>query len=288
MLFLGFDLKTSIKEFYQVILKTLTKKLIEPPILMEVGQFIIKLAENKDEIEKAQRLRYKVFNIEQGKGLESAKSCGIDFDEFDEYCLHLIVLEKNTGEAIGTYRVHLGSVASSAIGFYSSREYDIAGIEKIADKCMELGRSCVSSEFRTGTVVGLLWGGIAELLNRAKLKLMLGCVSLEEKNPAAAWALYRQFKTKNCISDVLKAKPKKQFTLDMPPEDEIQKLLHSPKQLNSFIPPLFKGYLRIGCKICGEPAYDREFGTVDFLILVNKDEVPKRYMRHFNSIPESE
>lgn len=254
-------------------------------MLFETDQFVIKLAENEAEIEKAQRLRYQVFNIEQGKGLENARSTGIDHDEFDEYCLHLLVIEKTSNKVIGTYRIHLGSVANSAKGFYSSREYSIEGIDPIAEHLVELGRSCVSREYRTGAVVALLWGGIAELLNRASLNIMIGCVSLEDKNPAVAWALYDHFKEKNMISDRIIATPRPEFVLPRPLPEEMEKYSHNEKALRRCVPPLFKGYLRIGCKICGEPAFDKEFGTYDFLIIVNKDKVPERYARHFNTAP---
>lgn len=273
---------------FDVIFENLDPKIIRPSLLLETDQFIIKLAENELEIEKAQRLRYQVFNVEQGKGLESARSSGRDHDEFDEYCLHLLVIEKETDKAIGTYRIHLGSVANSAKGFYSSREYAIQGLDAIADSCVELGRSCVSKEYRTGSVVALLWGGIAELLNRANLKIMLGCVSLEENNPAVAWALYDYFKANSMLSTLIKATPRKDFILPKASNEEILRYEQNEKTLRKNIPPLFKGYLRLGCKVCGEPAFDKEFGTIDFLIIVNKDEVPERYVRHFNPSAENE
>lgn len=258
------------------------KHIVTPSILAETDQFLIKFAENREEIKKALRLRYEIFNIEQGKGLKSAKEHGIDEDEFDEYCLHLLVIEKKSGHAVGTYRIHLGSVASSARGFYSSREFEIEGLDKIAAGSVEFGRSCVSSKFRTGVGVALLWGGIAELLSRVNLKYMLGCVSLEETDSAIGWALYKYFYKIGRISDKLIARPLKEFVLQYPDEDKIEKLLSNEKGLKRYIPPLFRGYLRVGSNICGEPAFDHEFGTIDFLILVERKNVPERYMRHFN------
>ncbi len=258
------------------------RHIVAPSVLLETGQFLVKLAENQEEVDKSLRLRYEVFNLEQGKGLENCSRKGIDSDEFDDFCLHLLVIEKKTGEVIGTYRVHLGSIANTAKGFYSSREYDIVGLREIANYCMELGRSCVAPKYRTGSIVGLMWGGIGELLNRADLRFMLGCVSLEELNPAVGWALHRYFLKKHVMSDILSAVPRKEYELTRVPENEIQKLLSDEVALKKFIPPLFKGYLRLGCKISGEPALDNEFGTIDFLIIVDKQKVPERYIRHFN------
>jgi len=264
------------------VIKKLSKRIIEPSILVETGQFIVKLAEDREEVEKAQRLRYEVFNLEQGRGLECAQKYGIDFDEFDEYCLHILVLEKGSGRAIGTYRAHLGCIANSAKGFYSSREYAMKGFYKIADKCIELGRSCVSPEFRTGAAVALLWGAIAELLSRAKLTYMLGCVSLENTDPVIGWALYEYLCQSYSICEEFTAIPRKEFKLERPPEHKTKEILADKDALKKHIPAILKGYLRLGAFICGEPVLDREFGTIDFFILVDINRVPDRYVRHFN------
>ncbi|MBD3426287.1 MAG: GNAT family N-acetyltransferase [Candidatus Omnitrophica bacterium] len=255
--------------------------IVKPTVLVETDKFLVKLAENHEEIEEVQRLRYEVFNIEQGRGLEQAEKYGIDFDEYDEYCLHLMVIKKNPHAVIGTYRAHLGCIANSAKGFYSSREYNIKGLYSIADKCLELGRSCVSPEYRTGSAVALLWGAITELLKRARLTYMLGCVSLDETNPKIGWALYDYLVERCPPYSGATAYPRPGFRLERPPKKEIQKVLSDEKKLKRHIPPIFKGYLRLGASICGEPALDREFGTIDFFILVDIRNVPERYIRHF-------
>jgi putative hemolysin len=257
------------------------KYIISPPILLETDNFLVKLAENPEEVEKALRLRYEVFNLEQGKGLDECDKRGVDSDEFDEFCLHLLVIEKEAGKVIGTYRVHLGSIANTEKGFYSAREYEVKGLNEITDCCMELGRSCVAPKYRTGATVALMWGGIGELLNRANLRFMFGCVSLETTNPAAGWALHRYFQQNNHMSEILEAEPRSRYRLESVPEQETEKLLQDEIALKKFLPPLFKGYLRLGCKICGDPAFDNEFGTIDFLIIVDKQKVPERYVKHF-------
>ncbi|MFH1552666.1 MAG: GNAT family N-acyltransferase [Candidatus Omnitrophota bacterium] len=263
-------------------IKGLSEKIVKPAILIETSQFFVKLAENHEEVEKAQRLRYEVFNLEQGRGLEGSEKFGIDFDEFDEYCLHLLVIQKASGRVIGTYRAHLGCVANSAKGFYSSKEYEIKGLYNIADKCLELGRTCVSPEFRIGTAVALLWGAIYELLVRANLTYMLGCVSLEGRDSRIGWALYEHFQKTNSICTEFTITPRPGFVLKRPPHYEIKKLLSDKKAIKKWMPPLLKGYLRLGALICGEPAIDREFGTIDFFILLDINKVPERYIRHFN------
>ena len=255
------------------------KKICTPPVLAEKDQFLIKLADSEEEIEQAMRLRYRIFNLEQGKGLESAN--GIDRDEFDEYCLHLIVIEKKTGEPVGTYRIHLGPVASSAIGFYSAREYSIPDLGKIASEAIEVGRSCVSPGYRTGAVVALLWLGIAEILIRSKFTYLLGCVSLESTEPVSGWALYKHFEETGKLCDMLTAEPMPGFELEKASPESISQLLEDKRAVSKLIPPLFKGYLRLGTKICSKPAFDKEFGTIDFLILLNTKKLPDRYVRHF-------
>jgi putative hemolysin len=263
-------------------IKNFPREIISPSTLVETPHFLVKLAENHEEVEKAQRLRYEIFNIEQGRGLESAEKFGIDFDEFDEYCLHLLVMEKGEDRVIGTYRAHLGCVANSAKGFYSSREFHIEGIYHIAEKCVELGRTCVSPDFRSGAVVSLLWSAISELLVRARLTYMLGCVSLEETDPKIGWALYEHLCENGCVSGEFSVIPRPGFVLKRPRENEIQKVLADKKALIKHIPTIFKGYLRLGGRICGMPALDRDFGTIDFFILVDINKVPPRYLRRFN------
>jgi len=270
-----------------MILDKFPSSITTPSRLWETEQFEIKLADRQEELDKAFRLRYEVFNLEQGKGLKSSNQAGRDVDEFDEYCLHLLVIEKKTGNPIGTYRVHLGSIANSAKGFYSSTEYKIQGLPNIVNDTMELGRSCVSPEFRNGSIVSLLWGGIGELLRRTNLNIMIGCVSLEETDPAVGWALYRYLQKNGKITDSLKATALKDYVLPHAPEDQINKLLADERELKRKIPPLFKGYIRLNALICGEPAFDRNFGTIDFLIYIDKRKLPERYFRHYCENPEA-
>lgn len=263
--------------------KELIKQICTPSVLAEKDQFLIKIADSDKEIEMAQRLRFEVFILEQGKTLAAAQQAQIDRDEFDEYCLHLIVVEKKSGLIVGTYRMHPGVVASTGIGFYSSREYNIDGLDKIAENTIEVGRSCVSPEYRSGAVVALLWAGIAEVLKRSKLRYLLGCVSLETTEPAVGWALYEHFKERNNLSAVLQATPTEDFTLPPPDADKMQELLNNRRTLLHLIPPLFKGYLRLGVGICGAPALDKEFSSIDFLVLLDHASLPEKYFRHFCS-----
>ncbi len=271
---------------YKLDLSLFPKEIVYPAVLVNLDNFLIKIAETDEELEATLRLRYEIFNIEQGHGLNQSSTYGLDFDDYDNYCIHLIVLNKQTNLLVGTYRLHLGSIAMSAKGFYSCTEFDIAGLDKIASISMELGRSCVRSEFRTGAAVALLWGGIGELMMRAKLRYLFGCVSFEKYNPAATWAIYEHFKKEEMLSEDMVGKPLKGYELEKPEHDEVDKYLSNIKEtLRDYVPPLLKGYLRLGTKICGEPLYDPVFKTIDFLILLDTHKVPERYSKHYNYKP---
>ncbi len=259
------------------------KHIIKPSILADSDKFLMKIAETQEEIDKTLRMRYEVFNIEQGHGLENGQDPGVDVDKYDKYCLQLIVLNKETNLPVGTYRAHLGSIATKSIGFYSVGEYKIYGLEKVASLSMEVGRSCVTKEFRKGSAVALLWGGIGELMMRAKLRYLFGCVSFEEYNPAAAWAIYEYLKKENLISDLIEGRPEQGYELEHPPESEVKKYLDDIRNtIKKYVPPLLKGYLRLGTKIAGPPVYDHEFKTIDFLIILDSFTIPERYARHYN------
>lgn len=258
------------------------KRFTTPPLIAEKDLYCIKFATTPEEILATQRLRYKVFNEEQGKGLDSANTDGIDRDQFDEYCLHLIVQKKDEPIPVGTYRINIGPIADCDIGFYSAGEYDIEGFDEIRSQLLEVGRSCVSPEYRNGTVVALLWAGISEVLARTHARYLAGCVSLEDTRSEVAWAVYDYLCENDKLSDKVKATPKKDFVLERPAQDKIDAILEDRFEFRKMIPPLFKGYLRLGSKICAPPVFDHEFGTSDFLIIMDVSTLPGRYSRHFN------
>ena len=196
-----------------MILKHFSKEIIEPTLLADSENFLIKIAETEEELRKTLKLRYEVFNVEQGKGLSNAVQNGIDVDEYDKYCLQMIVVDKLTNNPVGTYRVHLGLIASKGRGFYSSTEYNITGLDKISAISIEVGRSCVLPDYRNGAAVSMLWAGIGELLARSKLQYLFGCVSMEVNNSAIAWALYEHFKKENLLTDLICGTPNKEYEL---------------------------------------------------------------------------
>ncbi len=260
------------------------KKLMDPPILLEKEHFLVKFAETPEEIEAAKRLRYSVFVEEQGHLSDKAVPDSIDEDEFDPYCLHLIIVERNLNEVIGTYRVHPGAVALEGLGFYSEQEFKFEGLDKIADSIVEVGRSCVKPEFRNGAVVALLWTGMALVHARTNCQYLLGCVSLTTTDATIGYAV-REYMRKqgDVFTNVVKATPQPDYELPEPDWQEVDELVNGARrsELRKLMPPLLKGYLRLGAKFSEEPVLDKEFGAIDFLVLLDFDEMEHKYARHF-------
>ena len=244
-----------------------------PAVLAESSRFVVKLAENRDEILLAQKLRYDVFKLELGR-LNNLGG-NLDRDQFDDYYAHLLVIDKPVSRVVGTYRMALGRSLPAGVGFYSEQEFVISGLDRLGDRVLELGRSCVAPEFRSGAVVAMLWAGLAAVHRRADFDYMLGCVSLEHTRRSVGWAIYEDFLARNQLSAGISAEPRRGWRLPHPAR-------RSREPVSLELPPLFKGYLRCGARICGPPALDREFGSIDFLVWFDFKNLPGKYIRHFN------
>lgn len=260
------------------------KMLMAEPILMEKEHFLVKFAETPAEIEAAKRLRYDVFMAEQGHLADVKVVDNIDEDKFDHYCLHLIIVHRADNEVIGTYRVHPGSVATQGLGFYSEQEFQFEGLDKIANVTVEVGRSCVKPEFRNGAVVALLWSGMAALHSRIGCQYLLGCVSLTTTDPVIGYAVREYMrKSGDVFTKVVKATAQPDYKLPDVDPAEVDAYINGDRkaELRQWIPPLLKGYLRLGAKFGEEPVLDKEFGAIDFLVLFDFDEMVNKYARHF-------
>ncbi len=244
--------------------------------LIDGERFAVRLANNALDIYEAQKLRHEIFMVEQGHGSPGEDS-GLDHDEYDDTSLHLLVEEKSTSRIVGTYRVRPGHLVRNSPGWYSERQYSISGLAEIERELCEVGRSCVDPEFRGGSVVALLWAGLLEMMRRTGCRYMIGCASLEVKDEALGWALYRKFRQDGKVSARVGAFPKDGFQLPHPdaqPE-------FTERELKNAMPPLLKGYFRLGAEIGGLPSFDPEFGSIDFLIILDVQKMNKRYMNHF-------
>jgi putative hemolysin len=233
------------------------------------SQYSVRLAETTAERFAAYRLRFLVFNLELNEGLESAYQTGHDIDPFDAVCDHLIV-EHSSGEIVGTYRMQTGASAAKNIGYYSAAEFDFAPYAGIRPELLELGRACVHRDHRSFEVITLLWRGIAEYALTHGCRYLIGCSSLTSQDEALGGAMYR--KLKDCLADQrfqTGPLPAVAFPLDGTYAGPV-----TP-------PKLLRTYLAVGAKICGPPAIDREFKTIDFLTLLDLNNlVPSARQRY--------
>lgn len=233
--------------------------LLTPHISVNLGNYQIRLAASEAERDAACRLRFKVFNLELGEGLMSSYSTGLDKDRFDHACDHLIVEDRSSGEIVGTYRMQSGSEARRHWGYYSAQEFDFTPYEPVRDQVLELGRASIDRDHRSSEVLTLLWRGITQYSKWYGLRYLIGCSSLNSQDPAEGWAIYEQL-SPFLASAEFRTKPTTIYTL--PTGNGVPQNL--PK-----IPRLLKSYIGVGARICGEPAWDREFGTIDFLTLLD-------------------
>lgn len=200
-----------------------------------------------------------MFNIELGEGLISSYSTGMDQDQFDLFCDHLIVEDCSRCEIVGTYRMQSGITAARHLGYYSAQEFDFLPYEPIREEVLELGRASIDREHRSSEVLTLLWRGIAQYSKFYGLRYLIGCSSLTSQDPQAGWKMYSQL-SDFLVSPEFRTAPLARY--ELPPAAE-----SSTPEVK--IPKLIKTYIAVGAKICGTPAWDREFGTIDFLTLLD-------------------
>ena len=252
-----------------------------PRIHAEVGRYRLRLAETLDDREAACRLRFKVFNIELGEGLASSYETGLDTDQFDLFCEHLLVEDKQednpSRRIVGTYRMQSGQTAGKNLGYYSEQEFNFAPYEPLRPGILELGRASIDRQHRTPEVLTLLWRGIAQYANDMGLRYLIGCSSLTSRNSVEGWQLYRQLEHYR-VSPEFETVPTAAYAC--PTEHaggDAQLSPAEPKDAEESaatgegvkVPKLLKTYLAISARIAAAPAWDRAFGTIDFLTLLD-------------------
>ncbi len=239
----------------------------------EGAAYQVSLADAGDEVREAQRLRFQVFKREYS-AVMSGGTQGIDDDEFDAYCDHLIVRCAQTQDIVGTYRVLLPEQAKRIGRYYSQGEVFMPRIERQLSDVVELGRSCVHVDHRNGAVIMLLWSAIARYMRHHGHRYLIGCASVSMRDGGIQAALlWDQFKSSCLVDPMLEAFPKNRLQLDEISRSE-----------QAVVPPLIRGYLRLGAKVCGEPNWDPDFNTADFLMLMDLEQIDPRYARHFGLV----
>jgi putative hemolysin len=244
-------------------------------------------------IEAAQRLRYEVFGSEPGFALASqggqdavardGGGAGLDVDRFDEHCDHLLVREDNSGQLVGCYRMLSPTGAVAAGGLYTATEFDIQALDPLRPSLVEMGRAVVHQDHRNGAVVLLMWAGILAYLDRCGYDYVTGCVSVpvarDGEPPGSQIRGVRDFVLRrHAAAPRYRVYPHRPVIIDGRTLDDIA----APAR--PVIPPLMRGYLRLGARICGEPAYDVDFGVGDFPALLDKSQADTRYLRRLRSV----
>ena len=236
---------------------------------------------------RAQQLRFEVFNLELGEGLAESYATGLDVDPFDEFCDHLIVEELATSEIVGTYRLQTGQLAAANLGYYSEREFDFAPYEPFRCEMIELGRACVHADHRNFNLLHLLWRGIARYAVERNARFLIGCSSISSQDPADGVTAYQQLGS-HLVESALRTQPWPEFVVAGGGDAGWRSAW--PRQTTpGSTPPatagasskLLRAYLAIGAKICGPPAIDREFGTIDFLTFLDLHKLPAIVRAHF-------
>ena len=234
-------------------------------------------AQHEDEVRAAQKLRFDVFAGEMGATLP-CKVPGHDIDVFDDYCEHLLVRDVQTEQVVGTYRVLTPAQAKRAGGTYSDTEFDLTRLRSIRERMVELGRSCVHPDHRHGGVILALWGALFEFMNRNQLDTMIGCASIPMLHNGmvsgdVAASIWSQVSATHMASVQYHVRPR----LPLPVEQLDRHLPVEP-------PALIKGYLRLGAKVLGAPAWDPDFNSADLPMMMRVADMPARYRKHFNGV----
>jgi putative hemolysin len=235
------------------------------------NRFTVGLAQNLEDLIACQRLRYLVFNCELGEGLDGSAKIGLDRDRFDFICDHLMVRDAVTGQLVGTYRMQSGYRAKGNLGYYGEEFFDFGPFEEIRAEVLELGRACVCEDYRNTLVLHMLWKGIAKYAMSSGARYLLGCSSISSQDQAEGMALYYVLREKHLAPPALR-------TLPTPSH----RCRASEAPLVPPTPPrLFRAYLEISGRLCGPPAIDREFKTIDFLTVIDLKQLPDRVRSRF-------
>jgi putative hemolysin len=234
-------------------------------------RFRVGMAQTLEDVIECQRLRYLVFNCELGEGLDSSAKTGLDRDRFDFICDHLMVHDAGTGKLAGTYRMQSGYRAKGNLGYYGEEFFDFRPFENLRAEVLELGRACVHQEYRNSNVLHMLWKGIARYAKSCGARYLIGCSSLSSRDEQEGMALYEVLREKFLVEESLRTAPTEGHRCR--PSDSRVAMPELPR--------LFRAYLDISARVCGPPAIDREFKTIDFLTLIDLKCLPDRVRTRF-------
>ena len=246
-----------------------------PPDDLVSGGYGLTFVRSREQLTALQRLRFEVFNLELGEGLESSYESGLDVDDLDEAMHHILISHRKSGDVIGTYRMQTAAMATANCGFYSAREFDISDFPvAVVEDSVEVGRACIARDHRSRRVLHLLWRGLARYLIWMGKHRLFGCCSLTTQDRRVGNEVHARLVEGRHLHSDVRAWPLPGFECGL--HDQGGEPAESLE-----IPPLFHSYLSLGAKICGPPAVDRDFGTIDFLVLLDVRELESHVYRGF-------
>lgn len=239
------------------------------------GKYVVRFAQTLEELDEVLKLRFNVFNLELGEGLESSFLTGRDQDEYDAACHHLIVVEASTEKIVGTYRLQTGAMAASAFGFYSATEFDLSQLPvEVLEDSVELSRACIAKDFRHTQVLFLLWKGLASYIAFNRKRFLFGCCSLTSQDAEEGKLTMELLEREGHLHDRFWVPPKAGVEC-------YSNGFRARVRTEVRLPKLFRSYLRIGAKVCGPPAIDRTFKTIDFFVLFDLFEMDRQSQKLF-------
>ena len=247
-----------------------------PERTLREGRYEVRFARSEAELDAVLRLRFDVFNLELDEGLEESFATGLDRDEFDAVCHHLMVVEVASGAVVGTYRLQTSEMAASHLGFYSATEFDFSTMPPaVVGEAVEIGRACIGAAHRNTEVLFLLWKGLALYVAANRRRYLFGCCSLTSQDAAEGRAALAQLAAAGHLHPEVRLAALPDFACaeaapgEAPPPDVR-------------LPMLFRIYLRHGGKVCGPPAIDPRFKTIDFLMLFDVNAMnPRMFQTYF-------
>lgn len=235
--------------------------------------YVVRFARGERDLDACCRLRFDVFNVELGEGLAESERTRRDRDAYDDQCQHLMVIDTKSNTVVGTYRLQVREGAEAGIGFYSASEFDLSSLStELVDGLVELGRACTAKAHRTRAVLNLLWRGMVAYLAHNRRRYFFGCSSLTSQDPALGLDTYEHLRLRGYLHP----------SVELPPLPGYECVADGPSRTRVEIPTLFTLYLRQGAKVCGPPALDRFFGTIDFLTLVDTKTMDQAILRSYS------
>ena len=250
---------------------------VQPFLEKKESNLILKQAVSSSEVEAAMRLRFEVFNLELNEGLQESYLSGLDTDDYDSYCDHILVIDSSSDRIVGTYRLLPGSRVENGVGFYSENEFEMSSFKKLPGEKLELGRACVHKDYRGSTILNLMWAGIGRYIEINNVNFLFGCGSIHTVNPKIVSSIYSYFSQNYMAEDIFRVYPIKKIPGFDPGSGYDRSII------SRHLPPLILSYLKIGARIAGEPALDEQFGVSDFLIILDREKIIDRYKKHYLS-----